>query len=218
MNPLKKLAGQTAVYGLSSVLGRILGYLLILLYTRVFLPEEYGTVSVFYAYAAFLMVVLTYGMETAFFRFNESEENKESVFSTGMISLIFSSVIFLFLASVFAQSIAGWIDYPAHPEYVLCFAWMLALDALSRIPFARLRAQNKAIRFAAINIANITVNIGLNLFFLLLCPFILRHESWVILNQFIHMVYRPDWGIEYVFIANLIASLITLILLIPQFT
>ncbi|MDP1623401.1 MAG: oligosaccharide flippase family protein [Bacteroidales bacterium] len=217
MNPFKKLAGQTAVYGLSSVVGRILGYLLVWLYTRVFLPEEYGTVSVFYAYAAFLMVVLTYGMETAFFKFNETEENKEKVFSTGMISLIFSSVIFLFLTSFFAQTIAGWIDYAAHPEYVLWFAWMLAMDALSKIPFARLRAQNRALRFAAINMANIGINIGLNLFFLLFCPFVLKHESWGLLNGFVHLVYRPDWGIEYIFIANLIASASTLILLIPQF-
>ena len=218
MNPLKKLAGQTAVYGVSSVLGRILGYLLVWLYTRVFLPGEYGTVSVFYAYAAFLMVILTYGMETAFFRFNESEKNKEKVFSTGMISLMVSSGIFLFLTSVFARPIAAWIDYATHPEYVLWFAWMLALDALSKIPFARLRAQNKALRFAAINMANITVNIGLNLFFLLFCPFVLRHESWGLLNGFIHLVYRQDWGIEYVFIANLVASSVTLILLLPQFT
>ena len=218
MNPLKKLAGQTAVYGLSSVLGRVLGYLLVWLYTRVFLPAEYGTVSVFYAYAAFLMVVLTYGMETAFFRFNESEQDKEKVFSTGMISLVFSSLLFLFLVSVFARPIAGWIDYAAHSEYVRWFAWMLALDALSKIPFARLRARNKALRFAAINMVNITVLIGLNLFFLTFCPFVLRDESWSALRGFIHLVYRPDWGIEYIFISNLVASSVTLLLLIPQFT
>ncbi len=218
MNPLKKLAGQTAVYGVSSVLGRILGYLLVWLYTRVFLPDEYGTISVFYAYASFLMVVLTYGMETAFFRFNENEENKEGVFSTAMISLLFTTVLFLILTNLFLLPISRWIEYPSHPEYVLWFAWMLALDALSRIPFARLRARNKAMRFAAINLINIAVNIGLNLFFLLLCPFILTHESWGLLNWFINLFYRPDWGIEYVFIANLIASSVNIVLLFPQFT
>ena len=216
MNPLRKLAGQTAVYGVSSVLGRILGYLLVPLYTRVFLPGEYGTVSVFYAYAAFLMVVLTYGMETAFFRFSESEKNKEKVFSTAMIALIISTLVFLLVATVFAQSIASWIDYPAHPEYVLWFAWFLALDALSKIPFARLRARNQALRFAFINMANISVNFCLNLFFLLFCPFVLAHDSWSFLHGFIHMVYRPDWGIEYIFISNLIASSLALILLTPQ--
>ncbi len=218
MNPLKKLAGQTAVYGLSGILGRILGYLLVPLYTRIFLPGEYGTVSVFYAYAAFLTVVLTYGMETAFFRFNENETDKEKVFSTGMISLIFSSVVFLLIVSVFAQPVAGWIDYGSHPEYVLWFAWFLALDALSKIPFARLRAQNKALRFVAINLTNILVNFGLNVFFLLFCPYVLAHESWSFLHGFIRLVYIPDWGISYIFISNLVASSVTLVLLIPQFT
>jgi O-antigen/teichoic acid export membrane protein len=217
MNPLKKLAGQTAIYGLSSVLGRLLGYMLVPVYTRVFLPGEYGTVSVFYAYAAFLTVILTYGMETAFFRFSESEPDKGKVYSTAMTSMIFSSVVFLSLTSFFARDIAGWMDYASHPEYVVWFAWFLGLDALSKIPFARLRAQNKALRFAAVNLAGIMVNFGLNLFFLLFCPFILNHESWRFLHGFIHFVYRPDWGIEYIFISNLIASSLTLILLIPQF-
>ena len=217
MNPLKKLAGQTAIYGLSSVLGRLLGYLLVPIYTRVFLPGEYGTVSVFYAYAAFLTVILTYGMETAFFRFHENESNKSGVFSTAMISLIISSVIFLSLASLFAPDIARWIDYAGHPEYVLWFAWFLGLDALSKIPFALLRAQNKAIRFVAINLTNISVNFLLNLFFLLFCPWALKHASWDFLSGFIHLVYRPDWGIEYIFVSNLIASALTLILLIPQY-
>jgi O-antigen/teichoic acid export membrane protein len=88
MTAIKRLAGQTAIYGIPSVLGRILGYLLVPLYTRVFLPGEYGTVNVFYSYASLLMVILTYGMETAFFRFNEHEQDREKVFSTGMISLI----------------------------------------------------------------------------------------------------------------------------------
>ena len=216
MNPLKKLAGQTAIYGLSSVLGRILGYLLVPLYTRVFLPAEYGTVSVFFAYAAFLTVILTYGMETAFFRFNEKELDKEKVFGTAMIPLIFSSAVFLLLATIFARPIASLIDYAAHPEYVRWFAWFLALDALSKIPFARLRAQNKAFRFVAINTVNILVNFGLNLFFLIFCPFVLDHEEWGFLNGFVHLVYRSDLGIEYIFISNLIASSLTFLLLAPQ--
>ena len=217
MNPLKKLAGQTAIYGLSSVLGRVLGYMLVPLYTRVFLPGEYGTVSVFYAYSAFLVVVLTYGMETAFFRFNESAQNKERVFSAAMVALIVTSVAFLFFATVFARPIAGWIDYADHPEYVVWFAWFLGLDALSKIPFARLRARNKAMQFAAINFAGISINFVLNLFFLLFCPFVLTHESWSFLHGFVDMVYRSDWGIEYIFISNLVASSLTLVLLIPQF-
>jgi O-antigen/teichoic acid export membrane protein len=218
MNPLKKLAGQTAIYGLPSILGRFLGYLLVPVYTRVFSQTEYGTVNVFYSYAAFLMVILTYGMETAFFRFNENHSDKGKVLSTAMLSLITSSVVFVLLASVFAQPIATWIEYPEHKEYVLWFAWMLALDALSAIPFARLRAEGKARRFAAIKLVNIFINIGLNFFFILFCPWINNHAADGSLKSFVHLVYRSDWGIEYIFISNLIASFITLILLVPQMT
>jgi O-antigen/teichoic acid export membrane protein len=200
MNPLKKLAGQTAIYGLPSIVGRFLGYLLVPLYTRVFTTGEYGVVNVYYSYAAFIMVILTYGMETAFFRFNENEENKEKVFSTGMISLVTSSALFLLLTSIFAQSVANWIDYPLHTDYVIWFAWILALDALSSIPFARLRAQNKPRRFATIKMVNISINIGLNLFFLLLCPYLLKHSGNSMILQHVDLIYRSDWGIEYIFI------------------
>jgi O-antigen/teichoic acid export membrane protein len=216
MTAIKRLAGQTAIYGIPSVLGRILGYLLVPLYTRVFLPGDYGTVNVFYAYASLLMVILTYGMETAFFRFNEHEPDKEKVFSTGMISLIFSSILFLILVSFYADKIAEWIEYPKHRDYVLWFAWILVLDALSAIPFAYLRAQNKPSRFAWIKMSGITINIGLNLFFLLLCPFILSHYSNDFFGRFVTAVYRPNWGIEYIFVSNLIASSVTLVMLLPQ--
>jgi O-antigen/teichoic acid export membrane protein len=216
MTAIKRLAGQTAIYGVPSVLVRILGYLLVWLYTRVFEPGEYGTVNVFYAYASFLMVVLTYGMETAFFRFNEHEKDRGKVFSTGMISLIISSALFLILVSSFASDIARWIEYPNHKEYVIWFAWILALDALSAIPFALLRAQNKPARFAWIKITNASVNIGFNLFFLLLCPYVLSHFHNGFSGRIITSIYRTDWGIEYIFISNLIASAVTLILLLPE--
>ena len=216
MTAIKRLAGQTAIYGIPSVLVRILGYLLVWLYTRIFLPEAYGTVNVFYAYASFLMVVLTYGMETAFFRFNEQEKDRQKVFSTGMISLLISSFLFVTLVSGFSGSIAAWIQYPEHKEYVIWFAWILALDALSAIPFALLRAKNRPGRFAWIKITNIGVNIGFNLFFLILCPYLLRHFPQGLPERFISFFYRQDWGIEYIFISNLIASGVTLLLLFPE--
>ncbi len=216
MTAIKRLAGQTAIYGIPSILGRILGYLLVPLYTRVFAPGEYGTVNVFYSYASFLMVILTYGMETAFFRFNEQENEKEKVFSTGMISLLLSSSVFLALVSVYAGSIARVIDYADHKEYVIWFGWILALDAVSSIPFARLRAQNKARRFAKIKMAGIIINIFLNLFFILLCPWLLKHLGNSALFSFVSFIYRTDWGIEYIFISNLIASSIVLLLLLPE--
>ncbi len=216
MADIKRLAQQTAIYGIPSILGRILGYLLVPLYTRVFLPEAYGVVNVFYSFASFLKVILTYGMETAFFRFNEQEQDKEKVYSTGMISLLLSSVVFLLFVSLFSGSIARWIDYPEHQNYILWFAWILALDAIAAIPFAKLRAQNKAKRFAAVNMANICINIGLNLFFIVLCPLILAHNSQGTAARAVNLIYRSDWGIEYIFISNLVASIITLLLLLPQ--
>jgi O-antigen/teichoic acid export membrane protein len=216
MTAIKRLAGQTAIYGVPSVLGRILTYLLVPLYTYVFHSAEYGTVNVFYAYTSFLMVILTYGMETTFFRFNEHETDKESVFSTGMISLVLSSVVFLGLVLYFSGEVAQWIDYPDHPEYVRWFAWILALDAISAIPFAHLRAINRPIRFAWVKMTNITINIGLNLFFLLLCPFVVNNYPESFFGHFITLFYRPNWGIEYIFISNLVASGITLVMLIPE--
>ena len=214
MASIKRLAGQTAVYGIPTILGRFLQYLLVYVLTRIFSPAQYGTISVFYAYASFLMVVLTYGMETAFFRFSEKEEDKDSVFSTGMLSLLITSSSFIFLASIFSGAIAGWIDYAGHSGYVIWFAWILGLDALVAIPFARLRSQNKAARFATFKMINILTNIGLTLFFIVLCPYVWKnHPS---LQGLLGLVYRPDWGIEYVFIANLAASVITLGLLLPM--
>ena len=206
MTAIKRLAGQTAIYGIPSILGRILGYLLVPLYTRVFVPGEYGTVNVFYSYASFLMVILTYGMETAFFRFNEQENDKEKVFSTGMISLLLTSSVFLALVSFYSGTIARVIDYADHKEYVIWFGWILVLDAVSSIPFARLRAQNKAGRFAKIKMAGIIINICLNLFFILLCPYILKHSANSALVSSVSLIYRTDWGIEYIFISNLICQ------------
>jgi len=215
MNPIRQLAGQTAIYGLPTIIGRFLQYLLVILLTRIFTKAEYGTISVFYSYASFLMVILTYGMETAFFRFSEKETDKNSVFSTGMISLLFSSVGFVLLVSVFSPGLARWIDYPDHPEYVLWFAWILGLDALAAIPYAWLRSEKRAGKFAFIRFTNIFLNIGLTLFFLLLCPWLDRLTTGSSWNDMLHSIYRKDWGIEYVFLANLAASLVTLLQFLP---
>ncbi len=193
MNPLKKLASQTAIYGLSSVVGRLLNYLLVPLYTRYFLPAEYGVVTELYAYVAFLVVILTYGMETAFFRFSKKEESTK-VYSTTLISLLTSSVVFVGLISLKSSAISQWLGYANHPEYIQFFALIIGMDAVASISFAKLREQDKAMQFAFIRIVNIMVNIGLNLYFI---------------------VYQ-EYGIAYIFIANLIASAITLLMLFPQ--
>ncbi len=194
MNPLKKLVGQTAIYGLSSVIGRLLNYLLVPLYTRYFLPAEYGVVTEIYAYVAFLVIILTYGLETAFFRFSQKDNDVKVVYSTALISLIVSSIIFVILMFISSSEIANWMGYAGHTEYIEWFAIIIALDAISSISFAKLRAQNKAIRFASIRLVNIFVNISLNIYFI---------------------VYQ-EFGIEYIFIANLISSVITIFLLLPE--
>jgi len=214
MASIKRLASQTAIYGIPTILGRFLQYAMVIPLTRIFLPPQYGIISVYYAYASFLMVVLTYGMETAFFRFSEKETDKDSVFSTGMISLLLTSASFIFLAGLFSGSISSWIGYPEHREYTLWFSWILGLDAVVAIPFARLRSQNKAAWFATLKMLNILTNVGLTLFFILFCPW--AWSSHASMKPLLGLVYRPDWGIEYVFIANLAASILTLLLLLPM--
>jgi O-antigen/teichoic acid export membrane protein len=217
MNPFKKLAGQTAIYGIPSILGRFLNYLLVPLYTYgILTPGEFGIVNLFYSYTALLMVFLTYGMETAFFRFSESEQDKPTVYSTGLISLVASTALFLLFTNLFPQTIAGWLQYPQYPNFVIWFAWIMALDVLSAIPFARLRALNRPIWFSAVKSVNIFTLVVLNLFFLLLCPFLNQNYADTWIGAAIRVIYRPDWTLEYIFISNLIASLVTLILLLPQ--
>ena len=194
MNPLKKLASQTAIYGLSSVIGRLLNYLLVPLYTRYFIPEEYGVVTEIYAYVAFLVVLLTYGMETAFFRFSKKENNIKKVYSTTLISILITSGIFVALVLINSYSLATWIGYSNHKEYIEWFAIIVALDAISAISFASLRAEEKAIKFAIIRLANIFVNIGFNVYFI---------------------VYQ-EYGIEYIFISNLISSIVTILFFLPK--
>jgi O-antigen/teichoic acid export membrane protein len=217
MNPLKKLAGQTAIYGIPSIIGRFLNYLLVPLYTYGLLTQQqYGIVNLYYSYVALLMVVLTYGMETAFFRFSETESDKRRVYSTGLISLLASSAIFLILTNLFPSAIARWIDYPSFPQYIVWFSWILVLDVVAAIPFARLRALNRPVWFATIKSVNIFTYILLNLFFLLLCPYLHSNYAGTWLGSAVGLIYRPDWTIEYIFIANLLASILTLILLLPQ--
>ena len=214
MNPLKQLAGQTAIYGLSSIVGRLLNYLLVPLYTRYFIPAEYGVVTELYAYVAFLVIILTYGLETAFFRFSQKKYDKDLVYSTSLISLIISSILFVFIMISSQQTIANWLEYPQNPEYVMWFALIIGLDAVSSISFAKLREQEQAARFALVRLVNIFINIGLNLFFIIYCPYAL--ENGLPTTDFVNSVYDPSIGVGYIFIANLFASVVTILMLLPE--
>jgi len=213
MNPLKKLVGQTAIYGLPSIVGRLLNYLLVPIHTAIFLKEQFGVITEMYAYVSFLVVLLTYGMETAFFRFNSKEENnKDEVFSTTIIALLVTTSIFILLASIFAQPIANFISYPNNQEYVVWFAFIVGLDAISSIPLAKLRVENKAKTFAAVNLGSIAINIGLNLFWIGYC--IPAYQDGVS-NFFTEYLFTPTIGVGYVFIANLFATAFKFVLLSP---
>lgn len=213
MSTIKKLASQTAVYGLSSIVGRLLNYLLIPLYTNVFLPAEYGVVTELYSYVAFFAVLMTYGMETAFFRYVQKDTlDPKKVYNTTLISILFTAFLFLIIGYIFIDYIAVWLKYEQHAWYILCFMLIIAIDAITAIPFAKLRSENKALKFASIRLINIFVNIALNLFFILLCP------VWHQKNpDFVNYFYSPEIGVGYIFISNLVASMITVLLLLPQF-
>lgn len=215
MNPLKKLASQTAIYGLPTIVGRLLNYLLTPLFTYNFSTSEFGVVTSAYAYVSFLLVFLTYGMETALFKFSQSENDKQKVYTTALISVFTTSVLFIILASAFSGSISESIKFTGHPEYVIWFAIIIATDALTSIPFAKLREQGKAKRFAIVKVINIATYIGLNVFFILFCKPVYEAEESAY-KGFVETVYNPDIGVGYIFISNLIATLVTLLLLSPE--
>jgi O-antigen/teichoic acid export membrane protein len=216
MSALRQLASQTAIYGLSSIIGRFLNYLLVPLHTSaaVFSTRQYGIITEMYAYVAFLVILLTYGMETSFFRFyNKAGFDKNKVYATSLTTLLCSSSIFILISILFAEPLANWLRYPNHAEYVIWFAIIVGLDAWSSIPLAKLRAENKAIKFALINLSNVGINILLNLFFLAYCMPLYKSGQT---NLLIETFYNPEIGVGYVFIANLIASIFKFLLLSPQ--
>ena len=164
MKQIKNLAGQTAVYGLSSIIPRFLNYLLVPIYTRVFIPGEYGIVTEMYAYVTFLIIILTYGMETGFFRFASEKGQLQKVYNTSLISLFITSALFIFIVSINAQGIANVIGYSDNKEYILWFGWILGIDAFLAIPFAWLRHNDRPFHFSLIKIVNVCVNICFNIF------------------------------------------------------
>ena len=213
MNMIKKLASQTAIYGLSSIFGRFLNYLLVPLYTYYFTAAEYGVVSEFYAYAGFFSVLLLFGFETGYFRFRDKEHpGRDVAYSTALIFVVLINLGFFALILLINSRLSAVLNYADHPEYVLCFGTILILDAIAAIPFARLRAENRAFRFAGVKIIEILVTVLLSLFFIVYCPktYAENPESWVA------PIYSSAIGIGYIFIANLTASGFKFLLLAPQ--
>jgi len=213
MGLIRKLASQTAIYGLSSIFGRFLNYLLVPLYTYYFSAAEYGVVSELYAYAGFFSVLLLFGFETGYFRFRDlSAAKKNRAYSTALGFVAVVNVLFLVAVLALNQPLATVLQYPEHPEYIRWFALILGLDAVASIAFARLRAENRALRFAAIKIAEILTTVALSLFFIVYWPLLNQQYPDNVLAGF----YQPTLGVGYIFLANLSASAVKFLLLSPQ--
>lgn len=201
MPSLKSLAKETAIYGMSSIIGRFLNYLLVPLYTAKLSAESggYGVITNMYSYVALLFVILTYGMETTFFRFsNKPEENPARVYSTTLIAVGGTSLLFVALVMLFLSPISSAMGYAAHPEYVAVMAACVAIDAFQAIPFAYLRYKKKAIKFASLKMLFIVMNIGLNLLYFVVFPALYKDYP-----DAIGCIYSPTVGVGYAFFLNL---------------
>ena len=215
MSIAKRLASQTAVYGVSSIVGRVLTYLLVPIYTGAFAAAEYGVVTGLYAYVSFLNVVFTYGMETTFFRFaNRPGTDRRELYDRTLSLLLVSTAVLTAGLMLLARPLLGWLAVPpGHEQYAIWVALILGLDALTAIPFARLRLENRARRFAGIKLAGIVANVALNLFFIVLCPAVMSGKWVPGLQPLVARLYDPAVGIGYIFLSNLFASGLTLLLL-----
>ncbi|WP_053989953.1 polysaccharide biosynthesis C-terminal domain-containing protein [Mangrovimonas sp. TPBH4] len=210
MSGLKSLFKQTFVYGIATVLPRMLSFILVPLYTSegvLSSVAEYGKVNIIFSYFVLFNVILAYGMETAFFRFFNKEEDRETVTGTSSIALVISSFMFFALAMLFQNQIASLIDIDV--TYINLVIWILLLDALVIIPFAWLRANQKPMRYAIIKILNVAINLGLNVFFLL------GLKELAVQGSMFEGIYKPNFEINYIFTANLIASGVTLLFMLP---
>lgn len=219
MSTLKKFAGQTAIYGISTVISRFLNFVLTPIYVGIYPARIYGIFTNLYSWASILNAVLSFGMETTFFRFLNKYDSKEKVYSNTFFTVAMVALLFGVLGMGASSYLAGWMhnthvaSLADYKIFIQLFIGILCIDALSVIPFARIRAQGRPLRYGALKLINIFCFVGLNLFFLFVIPWIIRQE--LPLHEFFASWYRPAW-VGYVFISNLIASCITLVLLSPE--
>jgi O-antigen/teichoic acid export membrane protein len=213
-NPLKKLASQTAVYGLGSVLPRVITFLYSFVLTYIFKqPSELSANIEFYSYISFINILFTYGMETAFFHFSNKVEDKTRVYSTAVISIFGSTIGLSLLFILFSGSIAEVIKEPQHANFVIWCVLIVATDAMMAIPFARLRLNNQARKFGLLKLLNVTVFILICIFYFNICKPAYFNEPDSTLAKF----YNPDVGVGYMFLAGLLANLVSLLFLAKEF-
>ncbi|MFT6749741.1 MAG: O-antigen/teichoic acid export membrane protein, partial [Flavobacterium sp.] len=212
MSLYKNLFKQTAIYGIAMVLPRMLSFFLVRLYTDVLPnPAEYGNLTIVLAYMVFFNVILSYGFETAFFRFYNSEDDKKKVVTTATTSIFFTTIAFLVLALLSRNTIAAYAELDV--KYITYSIWILALDALVVIPFSKLRANQQPIKYAVLKIGNVIVNLVFNFFFLLILPDIAKNNP----GSFMDSIYFSNFEVSYILIANIIASFLTLLVLSPNY-
>jgi O-antigen/teichoic acid export membrane protein len=207
MSVLKKLASETAIYGISTMLGRFLNYLLVALHTKLFEPEQIAAQGQLYAYGGLALVVYTFGMETAFFRFARQEKDRKQYYNLILSAVIITSTFFSGLLFVFASQAAEFILYPESTNVVKMFAIIMAIDAIVAIPFARLRLEGKGKKFVTVKVSNILISIFLNLFFLIVCSDIHKGNYLALLAPVIDLFYNPLHAPDYIILANLLANL-----------
>ena len=216
MSIVKKLASQTALYGLTNV-SRLINFLILAkLHSTVLSQVESGVQGNFYAYISFFNVLFTYGLETAFFRFANKTQDPKSVFGTAYISLMGSSVLLIVLGWAVWPTLAGFTGFASQPKYLLYLAAILLVDTLAAIPYAGLRQQNRPIKFAVIKIAGMLAFLLLNLFFLWFCPAVSEGKFCGFAQGWVNSFYDPQHNLEYIFLANLFSSLLSFVLLSPQ--
>ncbi|MBL0014735.1 MAG: oligosaccharide flippase family protein [Flavobacterium sp.] len=211
MGLYKNLFKQTAIYGLATVLPRMFSFLLVPIYTDLLPKAAYGKVSIIFSWMIFFNVILAYGMETAFFRFYNKESDKNSVVETTTVSIFWSTLVFLLFSLLFRNTLAHWSGIDT--QYITYTIWILVLDALVIIPFSSIRANQRPLFYAAIKIGNVVINLLLNLFFLLVLPNIANANP----NGFLAVFYFENFQIGYIFISNIIASLLTFLALSPNY-
>jgi len=211
LNPYRKLGGQTLVYGLGSILPRFLNYAILTpYYTYKFQVQEYGIITELYAYVAVLLVVLTYGLETGFFKFTADKQKAGDVFTTTAISLFTTSVIFVVFVFAFINRLSGLMGYNNRPEYIKWMAVIIATDAFSSIFYAKIRMEEKVMKFAVFKVLGVLINILLIMVFLEILPYISRISD----RNWTGIIYNGNMGVGYVLIANMISSIFICFLLL----
>ena len=212
MSTLKRFFKDTIIYGIAAVLPRAINIILVKLHTNSLQSDKYAENTIYFVYAAYFNAILTYGMETAFFRFFTKEKDKGKVISTSFISLLITTLLFLFGTLIYSEKLALFFGF-ANPLYLQILILVTTFDTLIVIPFAYLRVTNKPIKFASYKILNILIYAFLNLYFLLYVPYALKSGHFV--PQLLSEHFQQNSLVIYIFIANLIASLTTFLLLSP---